>query len=154
MALESLEFLLWLTYRDGYFDFVGNRGWYRRGGERAIYAQQPIEAGYTAEACMAAHEVTGQGRYREMGEAAVEWLLGRNRLSAPLYDFHTGACSDGLEPHGASLNQGAESAICAMLGFLAVGIRQEEAVITSLIETAAIKEAAETPAASVVGAGA
>jgi glycosyltransferase involved in cell wall biosynthesis len=128
VALESLEFLLSATYRDGYFDFAGNHGWYRRGGDRAVFAQQPIEAGYTAEACAAAYEVTGQQRYRRMSEAAVEWLLGRNRLNAPLYDFHTGACADGLESHGASLNQGAESAICAMLGFLAASAQCEQAI--------------------------
>jgi hypothetical protein len=120
IGLESLDFLLGATYHDGYFDFIGNRGWYRRGSDRAIFSQQPIEAGFTAEACLAAYEITGMQRYLEAAEAAAEWLLGRNKLCAKLYDFSTGACADGLEPHGPSMNQGAESAICAMLAMLTI----------------------------------
>ncbi|HWQ36639.1 MAG TPA: glycosyltransferase [Blastocatellia bacterium] len=124
-GLESLDFLLELTYRDGRFDFIGNQGWYRRGGERAAFGQQPIEAAYTAEASLAAYEVTGDLRYTELARAAAEWLLGRNRLGVRLYDFTTGACADGLDPHGASLNQGAESVICGLLALLAVSAQQE-----------------------------
>jgi glycosyltransferase involved in cell wall biosynthesis len=119
-GLESLDFLLAETFREGHFDFVGNRGWYRRGGRRAVFGQQTIEAGYTAEACSTAYEVTGERRYLELARAAVEWLFGRNRLRAPLYDPATGACSDGLDAHGPSMNQGAESVICCLLGLLAV----------------------------------
>ncbi len=128
VALRSLEFLLAETYREGHFDFIGNRGWYRRGGERPLFSQQPIEAGYTAEACMAAYEVTGDPRYLDLARAAAEWLLGRNRLGACLYDFTTGACADGLEMHGPSLNQGAESAIGCMLALLEVSEQHPQGV--------------------------
>jgi len=120
IGLASLDFLLAETYRDGYFDFIGNQGWYRRGGARAILGQQPIEAGYTAEACLTAYELTGEGRYLQLAQAAAEWLLGRNRFGARLYDLATGACADGLDPQGPSLNQGAESVICALLTLLVV----------------------------------
>ncbi|MCS6815865.1 MAG: glycosyltransferase [Blastocatellia bacterium] len=125
VGLESLDFLIAQTYRNDYFDFIGNQGWYRRGGERAIFSQQPIEAGYTAEACLTAFELTQEQRYLQLARAAAEWLLGRNRLGARLYDLSTGACADGLEPQGPSLNQGAESTICCMLAFLTVA--QQEA---------------------------
>lgn len=137
IGFESLEFLLEQTYRDGRFDFIGNQGWYRRGEERAVLSQQPIEAGYTAEACLVAQEVSGDQRYLELAEAAAEWLLGRNRLGARLYDFATGACADGLNPHGPSLNQGAESVICGLLTLLTVseprdkGLEVREAEMTS-----------------------
>ncbi|NWG14705.1 MAG: glycosyltransferase, partial [Acidobacteria bacterium] len=36
IGLEALDFLISMTYRDGHFDFIGNQGWYRRGGERAV----------------------------------------------------------------------------------------------------------------------
>lgn len=127
IGLESLDFLIQLTYQDGRFDFVGNRGWFRRGGERAIFSQQPIEAGYTAEACMTAFAVTGNEHYRLLARSAAEWLLGRNRLGACLYDLKTGACSDGLDPQGPSMNQGAESAICGLWALLAVAPQQMEA---------------------------
>ena len=45
IGLASFDFLLAETYHDGYFDFIGNQGWYRRGGARATLGQQPIEAG-------------------------------------------------------------------------------------------------------------
>lgn len=128
-GLESLDFLLAETYKDGHFDFVGNRGWYRRGGYRAVFGQQPIEAGYTAEACSTAYEVTGERRYLELACAAVRWLLGRNRLREPLYDPATGACSDGLDAHGPSMNQGAESTICCLLSLLAVSRWSEPKVL-------------------------
>lgn len=126
IGLESLDFLLEQTYSGGQFDFVGNQGWYRRGGERATFGQQPIEAGYTAEACAVAYEITEKSYYLEMARAAVEWLLGRNRLGARLYDLVTGACSDGLDPQGPSLNQGAESVICCLLGLLAAARLREK----------------------------
>ena len=52
--------------------------------------------------------------------AAVEWLLGRNRLGVALYDPATGRCADGLDRHGASGNAGGESVACALLGLLAL----------------------------------
>jgi glycosyltransferase involved in cell wall biosynthesis len=131
IGLESLEFLLEMSYQDDCFDFVGNQGWLYRGGERAIFGQQTIEAGYTAEACRTAYEVTGEPRYLEMARAAAEWLLGRNRLGTRLYDFATGACADGLDSHGASLNQGAESVICSLLALLTISAQLDQDIASS-----------------------
>jgi glycosyltransferase involved in cell wall biosynthesis len=128
IGLESLEFLLELTYRDCRFDFIGNQGWFRRGGERAVFGQQPIEAGYTTEACLTAYEITGKQQYLDLARGAMEWLLGRNRLSMRLYDFSTGACADGLDSHGVSMNQGAESVICGLLSLLVVSAQLEKEV--------------------------
>ncbi len=128
VGMESFNFLIRQTYRNGYLDFIGNKGWYQRGGQRAIYGQQPIEAGYTIEAACLAYEVTGDPFYIEIARAGVEWFLGRNRLGIGLYDFTTGACSDGLDPQGVSMNQGAESVICCLLGLLAAS-RQKEKLI-------------------------
>ena len=127
VALETLDFLLDRTWHaDGYFDFVGNEGWYRRDGEPAPFGQQSIEAGYTAEACVAAHAATGEPRYRALARAAVGWYAGRNVLGLPLYAPQTGACADGIEHYGVSRNQGAESAIVCQLGLLAVAGRTSE----------------------------
>lgn len=119
-GLASLDFLLDTTFVDGRFDFIGNDGWYTKGGARAHFGQQPIEAGLTAEACMTAYEITGAGRYLDLAQAAAQWLLGRNRLGHALYDPSTGRCRDGLDRQGISENSGAESTICALLGLLAV----------------------------------
>ena len=142
IGLESLDCLLDVTYHDGYFDFIGNRGWYRRGGERAVFSQQPIEAGYTAEACMAAYGVTRRQRFLDAAEAAAEWLLGRNQLYAKLYDFSTGACADALEPSGSSMKQGAEAAVCSMLALLSIktlsrGLIESEMAVTPVEKSVA-----------------
>ena len=127
VAIETLEFLLDHTWHaDGYFDFVGNGGWYRRDGEPARFGQQSIEAGYTAEACVAAYAATGAPRYRTLAQAAAAWYAGRNALGLSLYDPQTGACADGIESYGVSLNQGAESAIVCQLGLLAVAAPTSE----------------------------
>ncbi|HKZ81906.1 MAG TPA: glycosyltransferase family 4 protein [Pyrinomonadaceae bacterium] len=126
IGLESLDFLLSQTLREGQFDFPGNRGWLRRKGPRATFGQQPIEAGYMAEALMTAAELTREARYLKLANAAIEWLLGRNRLGVPLYDLATGACADGLESRGPSMNQGAESGICCLLGLLSVSRQSEK----------------------------
>ncbi len=126
IGLESLDFLVSQTLRDGQFDFPGNRGWLKRKRPRAIFGQQPIEAGYMAEALMSAGELTHDDKYFKLAYAAIEWLLGRNRLRAPLYDMATGACADGLDPRGPSMNQGAESVICCLLGLLSVSRQPEK----------------------------
>jgi hypothetical protein len=120
IGLSSLDFLLVQTYRDGQFDFPGNRGWYKRKGTRAVFGQQPIEAGYMADALMTAADLTQDPKYLKLAVAAVEWLLGRNRLGTPLYDLGTGSCADGLDSRGPSMNLGAESVICCLLGLLSV----------------------------------
>jgi len=119
-GLSTLDFVLDTTFVADRFEFVGNDGWFTRGGERATFGQQPIEAGYTVTACVAAYESTGDERYLQHAVAAAEWLVGRNRLGVTLYDADTGRCADGLDRHGASSNAGAESTICALLGLLAV----------------------------------
>ncbi len=119
-GLTTLDFVLAATFSDGRFDFVGNEGWLPRDGERATYGQQPIEAAYTAQACMAAYDATGQESYLQLARAAAEWLLGRNRLGLPLYDPDTGRCADGLDRHGPSDNAGGESIVSALLALLAL----------------------------------
>ncbi|HZE71945.1 MAG TPA: glycosyltransferase [Pyrinomonadaceae bacterium] len=126
IGIDSLEFLISHTYRDGQFDFPGNQGWYNRKGPRAVFGQQPIEAGYMAEALMTAAELTQEPTYLKLATAAVDWLLGRNRLGIPLYDLGTGSCADGLDSRGASMNQGAESIICCLLGLLSVSRESEK----------------------------
>lgn len=120
IGLETLDFLIEQTYRDARFDFIGNQGWYRRDGERAVFGQQSIEAGYTTESCLLAFEMTNDTRYYDLAQAAVEWFLGRNRLGVQVYDLQTGVCADGLDQQGVSLNAGAESVICCLVGLLAL----------------------------------
>ncbi len=120
VGVESLDFLTQEMFNGDYFDLVGNSHWYERGQEKAIFSQQPIDAGYLTEAYAFAYRISRDPRYLELAQAAFEWFLGRNRLGASLYDFSRGACYDGIDPQGVNQNQGAESIICFLLANLAL----------------------------------
>ncbi len=118
VALESLDFLTKEQWNGVYFELVGNEGWYPKGGERALFGQQPVDAGYLVEAYVAASEVTDTHKYMELARFAFDWFLGRNRLNAALYDFADGSVADGIDSNGISANQGAESVVCYLLAVL------------------------------------
>lgn len=126
VGLETLDFALQHTLTDGFFDPIGNRGWFRRGHAPARLDQQPIEAGYMAEACTWAWRLTGDARYAEAARAALAWFYGRNRLGRPVLDLASGACYDGFDARGVNLNQGAESTIACALAHLATEHLEEE----------------------------
>lgn len=114
-GLEALDFLIDVQYQNGYFDMIGNQGWYPKGGKKALYCQQPLDAGALTETCILAMALTGSEKYLEMAYAAFQWYLGRNRQGKSLYSPITGACADGLGPDGPSRNRGAESTISFVL---------------------------------------
>ncbi len=119
MVDVGLTALRWLvkvqTSETGFFQPVGSNGFFRRGGERAHFDQQPIEAHATVSACLAAYDVTGDAAWIDEARRAFEWFLGRNHLGAPLYDPSTGGCRDGLHVDRVSENQGAESTLAFLL---------------------------------------
>jgi len=121
-GLRSLQWLCDVQSSDrGHFSFVGNQGWFSRGKEKAAFDQQPIEASQMVLACAEAYRATREEQWLAKARLAVEWFLGRNDLDAPLYDFRTGGCCDGLTPEGPNHNQGAESTLSwliALLSFL------------------------------------
>ncbi|PZN07971.1 MAG: hypothetical protein DIU69_10775 [Bacillota bacterium] len=110
-GLATLEFLAGVTFRDGLFWAVGNKGWYPRGGQPAPFDQQPVEAGTTVLACLEAWRLTGDPGWAERAMEAGLWFTGRNALGLPLYDPDTGGCRDGLRERDTNPNQGAESTL-------------------------------------------
>jgi glycosyltransferase involved in cell wall biosynthesis len=119
-GLESLEWLLRVqTAEQGHFSPVANSGW-RRGGPRARFDQQPIEAQSMLEACAKAYRLTGDRRWREEMRRVFEWFMGRNDLGRPLYDYATGGCHDGLHTEGVNANEGAESTLAFLCSLLEV----------------------------------
>jgi len=120
VALESCEFLLENTYNGHHFSFIGCNGWYSRAGQRAVFDQQPIEAGSTVMMLRAAYEATKESRFLSLRRKAFDWFLGENDLHIPVYDFKTKGCYDGLEPGGVNMNQGAESMVSFLLGLLCI----------------------------------
>jgi len=113
MVAAGLESLDWLaeTQRcttNGHFVPIGSQGFYRQGGEKARFDQQPLEAAGAVSACLHAYRITGDSRWRKQAWSAFNWFLGDNDLQLALYDSVTGGCRDGLHPERANENQGAE----------------------------------------------
>jgi glycosyltransferase involved in cell wall biosynthesis len=122
MTEAGLEALCWLADLQradaGHFVPIGSNGFYQRGGERARFDQQPVEAQAMVSACLEAYRITGDKRWRKEARRAFEWFLGRNDLNLPIYDPTTGGCRDGLHPDRANENQGAESTLAFLQSLL------------------------------------
>jgi glycosyltransferase involved in cell wall biosynthesis len=119
-GLEALDWLLATQHCETNHHFVpiGSQGFYRQGGERARFDQQPIEAAGAVSACLQAYRVTADTRWRSEAWSAFNWFLGDNDLQLPLYDSITGGCRDGLHPDRANENQGAESTLSFLMALL------------------------------------
>jgi hypothetical protein len=111
-AVESLDFLLEVQMLNGVFVPIGNRGWYPKNGERAIYDQQAVEAAVMAEAASSACYATGQCGYGTAAETIFNWFFGENTLRAAVYNPDMGGCYDGITPQGLNLNMGSEAIVC------------------------------------------
>jgi hypothetical protein len=120
VAEKTCEFLLENTFNGNHFSFIGCHGWYKRGGTRAKFDQQPIEAASTCLMLRAAFNATRNNKFLTFQRKAFDWFLGENDLHIPLYDFETKGCSDGLMSDGANPNQGAESTLSFLLSLLTV----------------------------------
>ena len=109
VGLAALAFLESVVFEDGIFVPIGNDGWYRRGGERARFGQQPLEAAAMVDAELAAHALGGEIARLEAAETAFGWYRGKNVLGLAL--AQGGGCFDGLERDGLNRNMGAESTL-------------------------------------------
>ena len=134
-ALKSLKWLIDLQQTaEGYFNFIGNQGFYRRNGEKAAFDQQPIEAQSMVSACLYAYNVTHDMQWYQEGRSAFEWLLGRNHLGQLLYVPHTGGCRDGLHPNAVNQNQGAESTLAFLISSVEIQLFESMIEIVSPYE--------------------
>lgn len=113
LGLNSLRWLLKVQTNPitGNLSVVGNEGWYHKGGEKAQFDQQPLEVAALLSACHEAYKATRDKEWLEAMKRCFNWFLGANDLNAPLYDFSTHGCCDGLTASGVSQNQGAESTL-------------------------------------------
>jgi glycosyltransferase involved in cell wall biosynthesis len=126
VGLRSLEWLVENQYApDGTFTPIGSNGFYSRGGAKAAFDQQPVEASGMISACLEAGRLSGDKRWAERARRAFDWFLGQNQLRVSLYDPTTGGCRDGLHPDRVNDNQGAESSLSFLLAL--VEMRRPEA---------------------------
>jgi hypothetical protein len=124
-GLEALNWLADLQIADTegrHFVPIGSNGFYQRGGERARFDQQPVEAQAMVSACLEANRITGKKRWHKEARRAFEWFLGRNDMHLPVYDPKTGGCCDGLHPDRLNENQGAESTLAFLQALLELSL--------------------------------
>lgn len=119
-GLAAFEFLVSVTQPEDMFVPIGNDGWYRRGGNRPFYDQQPIEACGMVDLWHAAHKLTGDREYLERARVAYEWFHGTNTEHLPTANAETGGCHDGLLRGALNPDQGAESTLSYVHATLAV----------------------------------
>ena len=117
-----MKFLINTQTINGVFVPIGNRGWYKKGSDRAIYDQQSVEAACTTEAAIAAFRNTNEEGYLKAAYEAFEWYFGKNLQGLTLYSQENGSCCDGITPEGLNQNKGAE----ATLSYLQARLNFEE----------------------------
>ena len=97
---------------------IGNNGWFKKGGEKPIYDQQPIDAAYMVCLLEKAYHATQNQLYLTWAKKWWNWFWGGNIQKKSLIDENL-ACYDAFTPGEVNLNQGAESNICFLLAYLA-----------------------------------
>jgi glycosyltransferase involved in cell wall biosynthesis len=119
-AITSMDFLTSVSMKDDSLSLIGNEKWYRKGGERSPYAQQPIDAMAMVLMYYQAFIATKNKEYLNLMFTSFMWFLGENDLRMTLYDFETLGCCDGIEKYGINRNQGAESTLAYLISHLRV----------------------------------
>ncbi len=139
---RGLETLRWLTEQQttekGHLRPIGSNGFYHRGGIRANFDQQPIEAQATVAACLAAYRVTADLHWYERAQNAFDWFIGGNDLGLEIYVPETGGCRDGLHIDRVNGNQGAESTLAFLLSL--VEMHQAQNMLTSFKHPVTVEE--------------
>jgi glycosyltransferase involved in cell wall biosynthesis len=137
---RGLQALRWLTElqisEKGHFRSIGTNGFYRRGGMRANFEQQPIEAQAMVSACLEAYRATSDLWWYEQAQRAFDWFIGWNDLGLELYSPSTGGCRDGLHVDRVNRNQGAESTLAFLLSLAEMRLAQN--MLTSFKEPIAV----------------
>jgi glycosyltransferase involved in cell wall biosynthesis len=130
---RGLDALRWLaevqTSENGHFRPIGSNGFYRRGGARAHFDQQPIEAQAMVSACLEAYRATSDSWWYEEAHRAFDWFLGWNDLGLELYSPKTGGCRDALHVDRVNGNQGAESTLAFLLSLAEMRIMQNVVIV-------------------------
>jgi uncharacterized protein YyaL (SSP411 family) len=118
VAKDSFNFILKAQMSNGMFAPIGNNGWYKKGGLKALYDQQSVEASCMVETAVAAFRETRKSYFRTVARTIFAWFLGKNTQGLSVYNPNTGGCYDGLTPEGLNLNQGAEATVTYLLARL------------------------------------
>jgi len=124
-GLRALRWLNKLQISEkGHFRPVGSNGFYHRGGTRADFDQQPIEAHAMVSASLEAYRATSDIWWYEQAQRTFDWFIGWNDLGLELYSLESGGCGDGLHVDRVNGNQGAESTLSCLLSLAEMRLTQ------------------------------
>ena len=136
----GLRALRWLNEiqitAQNHFRPIGSNGFYKRGGPRADFDQQPIEAHAMVSACLEAYRITMDEWWYEQAQRAFDWFVGWNDLGLDLYSSENGGCRDGLHSDRVNGNQGAESTLAFLLSL--VDMRRAQDMVLSFRQPIAV----------------
>ena len=119
IGLDALTWLMGVLFDDsGKLRLVGQKGWYPRGGAKAPFDEQCVDAQGTVEAALVALRVDEAPIWGERALTAFSWFTGRNVHGLSLIDPVTWGCFDGITDTQLNRNMGAESIICYLLAYL------------------------------------
>ncbi len=129
-GIQALRWLVELqTSENGHFRPIGSNGFYRRGGTRSNFDQQPIEAYAMVSACLEAYRATSDPSWHEQAHRAFDWFLGWNDLGLELHSINTGGCRDALHVDRVNANQGAESTLAFLLSLAEMKLVQNAVTV-------------------------
>jgi hypothetical protein len=120
IGFETMDFLESQVFNGERLSPIGNEGWYVKGGTRAHFDQQGIDAMAMVLLYQQAYQITRENIYLRRMYNSYKWFLGQNDLGLSLYDPETGGCADGLHTGEINLNQGAESTLAYWISHLVV----------------------------------
>jgi hypothetical protein len=136
----GLRALRWLNEiqisETNHFRPIGSNGFCRRGGPRAHFDQQPIEAQAMVSACLEAYRATADSWWYEQAQRAFDWFIGWNDLGLDLYSPENGGCRDGLHVDRVNGNQGAESTLAFLLSL--AEMRQAQDMVLAFRQPVAV----------------
>lgn len=117
IAQKATDFLLDVCQINSIPCPIGSDGWYPKGGQKAIYIQQPIDPAYMVCCLEKAYYATNNKHYLDWAKRWWGWFFGENIDKISLVDNNF-ACFDGITSQGVNKNQGAESNICFLFAYL------------------------------------
>ncbi len=120
IAMEAMNFLDDIIFKEGYISLIGSDEWFNKGESRSQFDQQPVNAMAIVLMYHQAFSITKDKLYLQKMFNSFMWFLGENDLRLPLYDFETSGCNDGLKSQGVNRNQGAESTLSYLISLLTV----------------------------------
>jgi hypothetical protein len=126
IGLRTFQFYEGVTVENGIYVPVGNEGWYRRGGVKPRYCQQPLEGVAMVDAALVAYDATGDPAHRTTAQIALDWYYGRNTRGIVM--ARNGGCLDGLNEASVNMNMGAESTLAYLASAYALAVRPAAAL--------------------------